>query len=210
MANPTVQELVDYYVNLLIKQYHDKDKAKAHIDALITDIVSNALPFDIRDGFDPETAVGAQLDLIDKYVGVGRYYDGEYIDDDVFRFLLLFKVIQNNSDHSLDEIDDSLYEFFDEDVLLSSEGKMHEGFFLDTSVEEIYEIALGKGIIPRPTGVKIEYSTIKPASGKVFCISYPDGTYPYPDLMGGFDEGLFAEMLGAATPSFPRTFPHSF
>jgi hypothetical protein len=75
MANATtVQQLIDYYVNLLIIQYHNKPKAQATIAAVVQELLASGVFFDVRDGFSVDTAVGVQLDIIGKYVGVDRFY----------------------------------------------------------------------------------------------------------------------------------------
>jgi len=75
MADPkTVQELVDYYTNLLIIQYHDKPKAKATIELFIKVLSANGIFYDVRDGYNVDTAVGVQLDVIGQYVGVDRFF----------------------------------------------------------------------------------------------------------------------------------------
>jgi hypothetical protein len=68
--------LIDYYTNLLIIQYHNKPKARATIEAMITEGMIYDLAILVRDGFNLETAVGAQLDIIGKYVGVNRVVTG--------------------------------------------------------------------------------------------------------------------------------------
>lgn len=75
-----VTEIIDYYENLLIVQYHNKPKAQATIRALIEEAIASGILFDIRDGYDVETAVGVQLDVIGKYVGVDRFYEGQDLD----------------------------------------------------------------------------------------------------------------------------------
>ena len=65
-------DIVEYYVNLLIMQYHEKEKAQSHIRTLVTEAVAVELVSAVRDGFDVETAVGAQLDILAKYVGAQR------------------------------------------------------------------------------------------------------------------------------------------
>jgi hypothetical protein len=209
MAKPTVLEIQEYYSNLLIVQYHNKPKAKAEIEAWIKSLIASNVIFDVRDGFNLDDAVGVQLDILDKYIGVGRYYEGTYIADSLFRFLMKFKAIQNNSNFSRIEIDESLYNFFTDQIILTSEGNMDETFFFDVAIQDVYEIALGKDLLPRPMAVSIDYSIIKPATGKVFCISNPDGSYNYPDFMGGFGVGLFADVLGQQD-YLPYSLPHSF
>lgn len=73
MAN--VQDIIDYYVNLLIIQYNNQPKARATIELFATQIAANGILFDIRDGYDIDTAVGVQLDVLGKYVGVDRYFE---------------------------------------------------------------------------------------------------------------------------------------
>lgn len=75
----TLTTIINYYVNLLIIQYHDKPKAKATIALLINLIWANMIIYQIRDGFDWRTAVGAQLDIVGKWVGVNRFYDGRLL-----------------------------------------------------------------------------------------------------------------------------------
>lgn len=78
MANQiTVQELIDYYVNLLIIQYHDLPKAQATIAALVNILIANGIFLDIQNAYDIDTAVGVQLDVIGKYAGVDRFYKGQ-------------------------------------------------------------------------------------------------------------------------------------
>lgn len=66
--------LKDYYANLLIVQYNGKPKATATIRTLVDLIYTNMILMQIRDAFDWKTAVGEQLDIIGKWVGVSRDY----------------------------------------------------------------------------------------------------------------------------------------
>jgi len=69
-------ELIDYYVNLLIIQYHNKPKARAHISALVTEAMIYDIAIAVRDGFNIETAIGKQLDILSKIIGVNRTVTG--------------------------------------------------------------------------------------------------------------------------------------
>lgn len=77
-----VQSIIDYYVNLLIIQYHNKPKARATIEALVKEAVASGIFLDIRDAYSVETAVGVQLDVIGQYVGVNRFFE----DQDLVNF----------------------------------------------------------------------------------------------------------------------------
>jgi hypothetical protein len=81
-----VQSLIEYYVNLLIIQYNNQPKARATIAAVVNEIVASGIFFDIRDGYNVDTAVGVQLDVIGKYVGVNRFYQSQDITGINFGF----------------------------------------------------------------------------------------------------------------------------
>lgn len=72
-----IQSIIDYYANLLIIQYHDRPKAKATIELIVRELISDGILLDIRDAYSVETAVGVQLDVIGKYVGLNRFYKGQ-------------------------------------------------------------------------------------------------------------------------------------
>lgn len=105
MALPNLQELIDYYVNLLIIQYHNKPKAQETIELFVRELLADDIFFQIQDGYNLRTnaevwsddtlvvwddntlklwsdtggatiilAVGKQLDVLAKYVGIDRYY----------------------------------------------------------------------------------------------------------------------------------------
>ena len=69
-----INDLIDYYTSLLIVQYHGKSTAQQEI-ALATKTFTgdNVIPQIV---FDVDTAVGAQLDLIGKIVGLSRIAEG--------------------------------------------------------------------------------------------------------------------------------------
>lgn len=69
-------ELIEYYKNLLIMQYRDKPKAIAHTGNVLSAGMIYDTAISVRDGFNIETAVGAQLDIIGKWLGVGRTITG--------------------------------------------------------------------------------------------------------------------------------------
>lgn len=79
-------ELIEYYVNLLIIQYHDKPKARGHIEALIKALMVYDVAIQLRDGFDIETAVGPQLDILGLYLGSDRIVTGTTFTREYFGF----------------------------------------------------------------------------------------------------------------------------
>ncbi len=75
-ATPQDNDLIDYYTNLLIIQYHDKPKARATISAYIAILMIYDVAIKARDAFNLDTAEGNQLDTIGKYVGADRIVYG--------------------------------------------------------------------------------------------------------------------------------------
>lgn len=68
-----MSELTRYYEDLLIKQYWEKPNARAEIAAMVSPFTKAADVFQqIKDGFDLDQAVGAQLDIVGKIVGASR------------------------------------------------------------------------------------------------------------------------------------------
>ena len=65
--------LIDNYLNLLILQYSDKPNAIATIEALVADGISNADLIDtFNEAFDLDTAIGVQLVILGKIIGLSR------------------------------------------------------------------------------------------------------------------------------------------
>lgn len=75
-----MQEIIDYYTNLLIIQYQDKPKAKAIVELFIKELLCDNVMLDLQNGFTIDDAVGKQLDILGKYIGLDRFYKGQSFD----------------------------------------------------------------------------------------------------------------------------------
>lgn len=75
--NTALNNFIDYYTNLLIVQYHNKPKAKATIELMTRLFWADMALMQVRDAFDWRTATGVQLDIIGKWIGVDRFYNGQ-------------------------------------------------------------------------------------------------------------------------------------
>lgn len=64
--------LISYYVNLLVLQYKTLPNAQGTIAALVTQEIANQIYSQVLNGFDLDTAIGAQLDILASYVGAPR------------------------------------------------------------------------------------------------------------------------------------------
>ncbi len=196
----TVQDLLDYYVNLLIIQYNNKPNARATIEAYVNQAVADLVSVDVRDGFDLDTAIGNQLDVLGKYVDVRRninglditreylalipYGDGDpgsyagfgiygtpptdffrlYSDentsyamtDSEMRDFIKFKIRVHKSNHSLEDIDDIMFEFFGTDVETVDNLDMTMNYDFNPALEyNLPAIVAFENALPAPAGVQI-------------------------------------------------------
>ena len=184
-----------YYSNLLILQYHNKPKAKATIEASVN-LLPDDLILEVINGFDIETAVGKQLDILGIYVGVDRFYDDEgsleELDDEDYRILVKLKAIANTSDLSHKSLNEALYQFFGNDVRMDSEGNMEMSYFVPKGKTAVIRAAIQKEVLPRPMGVRVAYIDEYDKIFFGFCtyenqlINYKTGfrTYDDPDKVG--------------------------
>lgn len=162
-----MSEVDEYYANLLIMQYHNKQKARDTIKAS-THAIPDELVTNVENGFNVDTAVGKQLDILGKYIGADRYYEDNgdilALDDEDYRTILKLAIISNSSDFSHKSIDDALYAFFEDRIRMDSDGNMEMEYFVPKDKTPLIRAALQKKILPKPMGVRvsgiIEYSKI--------------------------------------------------
>lgn len=164
----TVAELKKYYQNLLIMQYLGKEKAYATIGVLVNMAIMNKLPLDVQNGFNLDSAVGAQLDVLGKYIGISRQgYDFSgpvTLDDDSYRQVLKIKIIQNNLGSSLADIQDFMNTFFEGQIFVFDYLGMRIGYYLDTTVGslQLAEFFIMQGLLPKPMGVQLSATIYGP------------------------------------------------
>lgn len=97
----TTDELVQYYGNLLLSQYEGLPLATGMVESFVKPIIMNQLPNQIMNGFTIGTAVGPQLDVLGKYVGVKRSGVGVSqqpitLSDSDFTTLIMIGIFRNN------------------------------------------------------------------------------------------------------------------
>lgn len=66
-----IDNLISAYVRLLVFQYQ-LPKAQAQMAIMVKQLIMDGLAIAVRDGYNPYTAVGPQLDVVGKYVGLPR------------------------------------------------------------------------------------------------------------------------------------------
>ena len=72
-----LEDLQKYFADLLIIQYRNAPKNRAFIANLVNLIFANNLALQIKDKtVNIDESIGAQLDVVGKWVGIDRYYNG--------------------------------------------------------------------------------------------------------------------------------------
>jgi len=79
-------ELIEYYRDLLIIQYNSKPKASGFMRAVLNVIMIYDLIIAVRDGYNIDTSIGNQLDILGKYVGAKRYIPGTVFTRDYYGY----------------------------------------------------------------------------------------------------------------------------
>lgn len=219
------EELIEYYANLLILQYRTKSNAQRTISAFIRALMIYDLIRDVENGYNVDTAVGLQLDVIAKYVGAERVASGivifdrtffSYIDynepgphtgivgyirydetntpdaqylryrtdqqsiytltDSELRIIIKLKILQNNSNHSVGEIDNLLNTFFPDQVIFTDNFNMAISYLFDRGIERIIRIAESQGAIPKPAAVGISIDFVDDINNIFSLLKYSSGT----------------------------------
>lgn len=179
----TLEQLKDYYANLLIVQYNGLPKATATIKMIADLILANMIIFQIRDGFDWRTAVGPQLEIIGKWVGVSNTYNVSLYDNKVllsypFSDSLTPSVTTNASQHGYSD-----YTTFDSDTggILTYKDL---GFVEQKLDDEDYRVVIGLKIIKNSinhTAKNIDDAIWEYFGGQVYTTWTPHQvTYNYP------------------------------
>jgi len=165
----TTEEIVSFYVGLLIIQYNQSESNKEFIRIMVRDYVMDQLPLQIQNAFDPATAVGVQLNTLGKYIGVSRSgyrTDGPItLNDSNYRILLQMGIIRNSNGSSLADIQAFLFEFFpDGEILVFDYANMRLSYLIDSDLgnQDLIQMLITQDLLPRPMGVQLASIVYKP------------------------------------------------
>ena len=92
-------EIIEAYTNLLEVQYNGLPNAYETIKLHCETLLANMVLWQIRDGFDIDTAIGTQLDIIGLWECVDRYYQGSSYENQLW--LAYFDWSDNTQPNSL-------------------------------------------------------------------------------------------------------------
>lgn len=152
------------------------NKARAHVELLAQIAIMDQLPIDVQNAFSLESALGVQLDILGKYLGVTRYgYDfsgAVTLTDDDFRQLIKIAIIQNASKSALSDIQNLLQQFFPGTIYVFDYGDMRMSYFIDSDAtsEQLAQFYVKQGSLPKPMGV---------ALGDILFLTSADGVFGF-------------------------------
>ncbi len=86
----TDDELIAYYVSTLIIQYANLTKAPLTVQEVVRLIIVYSLILAVQNGYNLDTAVGSQLDLLGKYAGVNRNVQGNIFFTNTYFWLIKY------------------------------------------------------------------------------------------------------------------------
>lgn len=142
-----------------------KDSGNASISVTVTTPYAgdsaNTLPLALQLAFSIGTAVGPQLDVIGKYVGVSRngysFSGAVTLGDSDFTQLIRIAIIQNSSGSSLADIQNLLNIFFPGTILVFDFADMSMDYFFNSAIGSnvLAEFFIKGGHLPKPMGVQL-------------------------------------------------------
>lgn len=157
----TSDQIAEYYAKLLILQYREKEKAFETVKFLASLAIIDQLPLDVQSAFAIGSAIGVQLDVIGKYVGVTRYGNGFSmpitLDDEDFTQLIRIAILTNNAGSSLYTIQNLLNTFFEDQIFVFDYKNMHLSYFINSSVgsQDLVQLLVTQNLLPKPMAVQI-------------------------------------------------------
>ena len=113
MYETQIANVENYYADLLIIQYRHKPHARATVKLGADLYLADGLVFELNNVLDIDTAVGAQLDLIGKILGISRNIPGFTVDKEYFSFEKVFTTVADitalNNYDTTDLPEDSIF-----------------------------------------------------------------------------------------------------
>ena len=163
-----------YYLNLLIIQYKNKTRAIQHVTALVKQALIDLMPLIVQNGFNFDTAQGVQLDILGKYIGVGRrvqtFTTDVTLGDDDYRVLLKIKRATNSIGSSLYDIDSFVFTNLNGIMKVFDQKDMSLSFYLSSTVisSVLAQAIVVQDILPRPMGVAYSEIVYIPSFENIF------------------------------------------
>ena len=168
-------ELLDGYRKLLTSEYKTRPKLTAWLLWLLSEGLTyrNTIQ-EFLDAFQLDTAVGAQLDVIGRIIGVNRllsFYpiggESPVMNDDTYRLVIKAAIVRNYWKGTLDELYEAWEVLFPE-VTIQIQDNQDMTFnvvIVGAFTSLMRELIVNGYIVPKPEGVRINIMTITDTTG---------------------------------------------
>ena len=197
----TEQEYENYYSDLLILQYKTLPKARATISALVKQAVDGGFLLEFVNAFGLDTAVGKQLDILGKYIGLNRQVkvnigdtSTNILSDEEYRLLLKLKLISNTSFSSTSLIRDALFQLFPNTIRLYDNRDMSYTYQLSTFWNPLVNVILAEELLPLPMGLDLTVEKV-PDLLELYGFSDYSGLNDNPNGYSDYTDGFRGRYL---------------
>lgn len=179
----TKNQLIEAYQNLLEVQYYDKKNARKHIKVLCDSLLANMILFRIQEEcLNLDLAVGVQLDVIGKWIGITRFWGGSGVTGDYFAYYE-WDHIPNEHQGGLYNWDNNVeYPFLNYDDVVSTTNRLNDDDF-----RTLIKLKIIKNNT-NMTCYNIDNAIYKLFEGQVITIwgDCLELTYKYPKILSNF------------------------
>lgn len=196
-----MSEYTDYYADLLILQYKTQPKARATISALTDKVIANGLILDVINGFNLETAVGKQLDILGKYIGLSRNVKEKVsspatviLTDDQYRLLLKLKLVCNTSYSATSQIRNALFQIFPNDIRVFDDRTMEMEYQLSEMFNGLENVIIAEELLPFPMGLGFNVIVV-PDLLQLYGYYGYDGLNDNPNGYSSYTDGFRGKFL---------------
>jgi hypothetical protein len=156
-----IAELTAYYTALYGISYRFLPKASQELSLFVRMLYDNDFFKESENLYNPAAVTGITLDIIDKYIGVGRAVTNNgsqhQMDDEELRFLMSVKTRLNNMYPSIDNLNAVLHQLFGEKYRMLDSYAMAISYFFHSSLYKQVELMISKNLLPCPMGVLINF-----------------------------------------------------
>jgi hypothetical protein len=156
------EEYIEYYRNLLIRQYRSRPRARATLTwALDRKARMFELARQLKSVYDIDSASAEQLTVVGKYVGVERNFDdyGILLNDEELRFFVKIKIAANSSLYSEGVFSEAINALFRGTMTVYNNLDMTLAYWLHRPVpQRIVEVLRAdRNILPAPATMNVNY-----------------------------------------------------
>ena len=180
------------YLELITSEYKEKPNFKAFLSAFLDEVEDvYTCGKSITSAFDIDTAVGVQLDILGQILGVSRKLNFEpsngesTMNDTYYRIALKAAIAKNTWKGTRTSLEEILEWAFPDCVFIVNDNQdmsIDIAYVTGTTDQYLLELLQNGYIIPKPEGVRINYSV---TSSEIFGWELDN------DAIKGWDEGTW-------------------